>query len=40
MGGMTSYNPVQSSGMQVWVEINQTTTLNEGDWVDRMSAGT
>ena len=40
MGGMTSYNPVQSSGMQVWVEINETTTLTEGDWVDRMSAGT
>ena len=40
MGGMTSYNPVQASNLQIWVEVNETTSILGGDWVDRMSSGT
>ena len=39
MGGMTAYNPVQASNLQIWVEVNETTSITNGDWVDRMSAG-
>ena len=39
MGGMTAYNPVQASNLQIWVEVNETTSISSGDWVDRMSAG-
>lgn len=40
MGGMTSYNPVLVSNMQIWIEVNETTIIEGGDWVDQMSAGT
>ncbi len=25
MGGMTSYNPIEQSQMQIWIEVNETT---------------
>jgi len=39
LGGMTQYNPVISSDIQFWIQVNSTEQIGSANWIDQLTRG-